>query len=123
LPQGSMDVQHNNELVQIQLSGNRQWTGKGHQLDSKSAGVTSCSENGRLQATKWVTIASTMQVIPTMQTTGTVTQSFGQTAMSLLLPQSCDCGCYVVSILFSHVLNLCPSLWISDLILHPHKSI
>jgi hypothetical protein len=24
LPQGSMDVQHNNELVQIQLSGNRQ---------------------------------------------------------------------------------------------------
>jgi len=111
LPEGSMVVQQSYELVQNQLSGNKHWTGKEHQLDPKSAGVTSYSEERRLQATKWVKvglIVTTLKVIPAIQTMDSVTQSYSQTAMFLLLPQSCDWSCYVVSILFSHVLNLCP---------------
>lgn len=62
-------------------------------LDPKCAGVTSYSEKGRLKATKWVTvglIVATLQVIPAIETRGSVTQSYSQTAMFLLLPQSCD---------------------------------
>jgi hypothetical protein len=84
LPEGSMVVQQSYELVRIQLSGNKHWTGKEHQLDPKSAGVTSYSEKGRLQATKWVTvglIVTTLQVIPAIQTMDSVTQSYSQTAM------------------------------------------
>jgi len=55
--------------------------------------MTSYSEKGRLQVTKWVTvglIVATPQVLPAAQTMGSVTQSYRQTAMFLLLPQSCD---------------------------------
>jgi len=48
------------------------------QLDPKSAGVTSYSGKGRLQVTKWVTVGltvTTLQVIPALQTMGSVTQS------------------------------------------------
>jgi len=33
---------------------------------------------------------ATLQVIPAIQTMGSVTQSYSQTAMFLLQPQSCD---------------------------------
>jgi hypothetical protein len=77
---------------------------------------------------KWVPVGliiATMQVLPATQTMGIVTQSYRQTVSHvLLLLQSFDCSCHVVSILFSHFLNLCPSLLIrSYYVLHSNKSI